>query len=129
MKKTTAILALVFALTLGTNVNANNDINPTTTSNANISKAIGSTSPFCLAIVKGDLELVKKMVNLGERLDKKSNGMLPVHFAARYNKVEILKFLVANGAKLNKDCNKGYSVKKHAELSSAKDVIAYLDSL
>ena len=128
MKKTTAILVMAFALFLGTNANANNEVNPTT-SKANISKAIGTTSPFCLAIVQGDIDLVKKMINLGERLDKKSNGMLPVHFAARYNKVEILKYLVEKGAELNKKCDKGYSVQKHAELSNAKDVITYLDSL
>ena len=128
MKKTTAILVMVFALSLGTTVNANNVVNPKTSS-PDISKAIGKTSPFCLAIVKGDFDLVKKMVSLGERLDKKSNGMLPVHFAARYNKVEILKFLVENGADLDRNCDKGYSVEDHAKLSVAKDVITYLDSL
>ncbi|MEM9001867.1 MAG: ankyrin repeat domain-containing protein [Bacteroidota bacterium] len=76
-------------------------------------------SSFCKAIMQGDIETVKKLIDLGEDVNKKSLGMAPVHFAARYNKPEILELLIANGADLKKRCDKGYTAKKHAELSNA----------
>ena len=49
--------------------------------------------------------------------------MTPAIFAARYNKVEVLKVLVKNGADLSRKCDKGWSLEKHAKLSNAKDVL------
>ncbi len=48
---------------------------------------------FCKAIVQGDYEAVKKMIELGEDINQKSLGKTPAIYAARYNKVEILKLL------------------------------------
>ena len=76
-------------------------------------------SSFCKAIIKGDIETVQKLIDLGEDVNKKSLGMTPAHFAARYNKAEILEVLIDNGANLRLRCDKGYTVKKHAELSNA----------
>ena len=76
-------------------------------------------SSFCKAIMKGDIETVQKLIDLGEDVNKKSLGMTPAHFAARYNKAEILGVLIENGANLKARCDKGYTVKKHAELSNA----------
>jgi len=52
--------------------------------------------------------------------------MTPAHFAARYNKPEILKVLIANGANLKARCDRGYTIKKYAELSNADDAIEVL---
>lgn len=81
---------------------------------------------FCNAIVKGDFDAVKKMIELGEDVNRKSLGMTPAIFAARYNKVEILKLLIANGADLSRKSDNGWTIKKHAELSNAKDALAVI---
>ena len=42
-------------------------------------------------------------------MNEKSNGMSPLMFAARYNKVEIIKILLSNGAILNAKDEKGFT--------------------
>ena len=93
-----------------------------------VSKTLAMVNPssFSNAIMKGDLDAVKKMISLGEDVNQKSMGMTPAHFAARYNKAEILKVLIANGADLKKRCDKGFTVKKYAELSHADDALQVL---
>ena len=81
---------------------------------------------FCKAILQGDIHTVKRLIDLGEDVNKKSLGMTPAIFAARYNKVDILKVLIANDADLTIKCNKGWTIVKHAQLSNAKDVLAIL---
>ena len=83
-------------------------------------------SSFCKAIMKGDLVMVKKFIALGENLEKKSMGLTPVMFAARYNKAKILKLLIENGASLTVKSDKGYSAKKYAELSNAMEALAVI---
>ncbi|MET1257692.1 ankyrin repeat domain-containing protein [Flagellimonas sp. DF-77] len=75
---------------------------------------------FCKAVMQGQLDMVKKMIQMGEDVNQKSLGKTPAHYAARYNRPEILKLLIANGADLKKRCDMGYTVKKYAELSNAK---------
>jgi len=55
-----------------------------------------SVTPLCVAISKGELEVVKKFIEYGADVNEKSNGMTPLMLAARYNKVEIIKVLLAN---------------------------------
>lgn len=81
---------------------------------------------FCKAIMQGDISTVVRLIDLGEDVNKKSLGMTPAIFAARYNKVEILKVLIANGADLSRKCNKGWSIEKYAKISNAKKVLAIL---
>ena len=83
---------------------------------------------FCKAIIQGDIEAVKQMIAQGEDVNKRSLGKTPAHYAARYNKPEILKVLIENGAKLKKRCAQGYTVKKYAELADAKEVLEVLDA-
>ncbi|WP_298794546.1 ankyrin repeat domain-containing protein [uncultured Allomuricauda sp.] len=85
-------------------------------------------SSFCKAILKGDVGTVKKLIELGEDVNKKSMGMAPIHFAARYNQSEILELLIANGADVKKRCDKGYTAKKYAELSNATAALEILKS-
>jgi len=80
-------------------------------------------SSFCKAIIKGDVDLVKKMIALGEDVNQKSLGKTPAHYAARYNKPEILDLLIKNGANLKKRCDQGYTVKKYAEMAQAMDAL------
>lgn len=86
-------------------------------------------SSFCKAIIKGDVELVKKMIALGEDVNQKSLGKTPAHYAARYNKPEILKLLVDNGANLKKRCDQGYTVKKYAEMAQAMEALKVINAV
>ncbi len=88
-----------------------------------------NVSPFCLSIAKGDYEMVKKMIELGTEVNKSSEGMTPLMYAARYNRVEIIKLLIANGAKINVKDRKGHTATKYAELSGAKEAKQLLSEL
>lgn len=84
-------------------------------------------STFCKAVMQGDVETVTKLIELGENVNQKSLGMAPIHYAARYNRAEVLKVLIENGANLKLKCDKGHTALKHAQLSNAKDALAVLE--
>jgi ankyrin repeat protein len=123
MKKTAVILFIALGSYLGQAMsNFNSSIENVTT------KKMVVVSPFCSAIVQGDLEMVEKLIALGEDINQKSNGKTPLQYAARYNRVEIAKLLLHNGAKLNARCDKGYTALKYAEIANATEVAQFLKS-
>lgn len=123
MKKTIIIASLIFGLATGNAIAENGRIySPVTVENP------AEVSSFCVAIVKGDFETVKKLIELGEDVNQKSNGMAPLHFAAKYNRVEIAELLISKGAKVSAKCNKGYTAEKYATLSNAHDVAQLLQN-
>ncbi|MEZ4854926.1 MAG: ankyrin repeat domain-containing protein [Gelidibacter sp.] len=126
MKKTIIITSIALGFTL-TTLNAKTLSDTSTTSF--VAKGTSEVSPFCMSIVKGDLETVKKLIELGADVNSKSNGLTPAMYAAKFNRVAILKFLVEQGAKLDKKSDKGFTALKYAELSNAKDAEAYIKSL
>ena len=83
-------------------------------------------SSFCKAIMQGDIDTVKRLIELGEDINQKSLGMTPALFAARYNKAEILEVLIAHGADLTIKSNKGWAIEKYAKLSNANEVLKLL---
>ncbi|REH01598.1 ankyrin repeat domain-containing protein [Flavobacterium aquicola] len=83
-------------------------------------------SPLSIAIWKGDLNSVKKFVEYGTDVSEKSNGMTPLMVAARYNKVEIIKFLLSKGADAKTKNEYGLIALKYAELSNAREAIELL---
>ena len=85
-----------------------------------------TVTPLSVAISKGDIESVKKFVEYGADVNEKSNGMSPLMIAARYNKTEIIKFLISKGARLNDKDENGFTALKHAELSNANEAIQLL---
>jgi len=87
---------------------------------------VNKVNSFCTAIAKGDIETVKKLIDLGEDVNNKSNGMTPLMYAAKYNRVEIAELLIAKGAKMNTRSDKGYTALKLAELTNAKEVMELL---
>ena len=123
MKKTILTLAIVLVSASSFARVSDTDFN----NSKEYALPVPEVSTFCKAIMEGDVETVKKMISLGEDINQKSLGMTPAHFAARYNKAEILKMLIANGANLKKRCDKGYTVKKYAELSNAKEALEVLN--
>lgn len=90
---------------------------------------IKKTSPFCLAVAKGDFETVKKMIELGENVNQVSNEKTPLMYAARYNHMEIAKLLVANGAEIKVKDKRGMDAIKYAEVSNAQETATVLKQL
>ncbi|WP_228237230.1 ankyrin repeat domain-containing protein [Allomuricauda sp. M10] len=84
-------------------------------------------SAFCKAVMKGDVETVKKLIELGEDVNQKSLGRAPIHYAARYNRAEVLQVLIDNGADLKSRCDKGMSAIKYAKMSHADEALAVLE--
>ncbi|WP_375323748.1 ankyrin repeat domain-containing protein [Flagellimonas sp. GZD32] len=125
MKKTifTVAIALLVATTgISANDLGSNAIQPTT---ENVAPEL---SILCKAVIQGDVDTVKKLIELGEDVNQKSLGRAPIHYACRYNKVEVLKVLIENGADLKKRCDKGLTAKKYAELSHADEALEVLES-
>lgn len=126
MRKTVLTVATAFLL-LVTGVYAeNNEKSDLTTTITAVEEF--KLNSFCKAIMQGDYDTVKRMIELGEDVNKKSLGMSPAIFAARYNKAEILQLLIENGADLKAKCDKGFTVKRHAELSNATDALAVIEN-
>lgn len=90
---------------------------------------IGKVSPFCMAVVKGDLETVKKLIELGSDVNEKSEGMTPLMYAARYNRLGIIKILVENGAKMGVKSTRGFTAMKYAKISNATEAVALLKEM
>lgn len=83
-------------------------------------------SPLCAAIFKGDFETVKKFVEYGYNVNEMNEDMTPLMFAARYNKVEIIQYLLDKGADKSRQNEKGYTALNYAEMSKAVDAVALL---
>ncbi|MFV1450619.1 ankyrin repeat domain-containing protein [Maribacter sp. HS] len=125
MKKVILTLSMV-ALTMGSTILAADKTSNATDSNTTLVKRVNISS-FCKAVIKGDLETVKRLIDLGEDVNQKSLGMTPAMFAARYNKVDVLEILLDNGADLNLKSNQGYTAKRYAELSNATDALELIE--
>ena len=86
-------------------------------------------TPLCIAIQKGELDIVKKLIEYGADVNEKSFGMTPLMIAARYNKVEIIKILLGSGARQKDRDDKGFTALKYAQLSYAKEAEDLLKSV
>lgn len=129
MKKLAVITTLV-AGTLFANATTTNFANHLEGEKYEVAYAAEKISPFHMAIVKGDFETVKRLVGFGADVNEKaSNGLTPVMFAARYNKVDILRFLIEKGADLTvKNSKNGFTALKYAELSNAHEAYSILEN-
>lgn len=87
------------------------------------------SAPLHVAISKGDIEVVKKFIAYGANVNEQSEDMTPLMIAARYNKTEIIKVLLENGARPEDQNEKGFTALKYAQLSNASDAIALLKDL
>lgn len=87
------------------------------------------STPLNVAVIKGDIDIVKKFIEYGADVNEKSEDMSPLMVAARYNKIEILKVLLASGARPNDKNEQGYTALKYAQLSNATEAIAILKDL
>jgi ankyrin repeat protein len=123
MKK--SIVYLGIALVTFSTVSQASNYNSFTQKEINNSVYEKST-PLCVAIYKGEIDLVKKLIEYGANVNEKSNGLTPLMMAARYNRVEIIKLLLAHGAHLKEKNENGITALKYAELSNAKEAVAFL---
>jgi len=121
MKKTIIILGL--ALVAFTNVAGARTVSTVTTSTEIVNYG---NSPLCNAILKGDLATVKKFVEYGTDVNEMSNGLTPLMLAARYNKVEIIKYLVEKGADKQIKDERGNTAMKYAENSKSLEALEFL---
>ncbi|MFH6998910.1 ankyrin repeat domain-containing protein [Flavobacterium sp. FlaQc-57] len=87
------------------------------------------STPLNVAVSKGDLAFVKKLIEYGADVNEISEDLSPLMIAARYNKVEILKVLLASGANPAAKNDKGFTALKYAQLSNAAEAIALLKDL
>jgi len=126
MKKVILTLSMV-ALTMSSTVLAAENENLLATHEIEL-ESRADISSFCKAIIKGDLETVKRLIDLGEDVNQRSLGMTPAMFAARYNKVEILQVLINNGADLNVQSSQGFTAKRYAELSNATAALKIIET-
>jgi hypothetical protein len=121
MKKTAIVLALALGFSIS-NLNAMN----IPSHSAEVSVLKSEISPLCKAVATGDMDEVKRLINNGVDVNKKSNGMLPIHYAARYNRVDMIKVLITAGSEIHSPCDKGYTALRHAEKTNATEAAQFL---
>lgn len=83
-------------------------------------------TPLHVAIYKGEIDFIKKLIEFGADVNEKSYGLTPLMIAARYNKVEIMKLLIAKGAKVEAKTNFGIDAMQYAQVSNAKEAFVFL---
>ncbi|WP_179022308.1 ankyrin repeat domain-containing protein [Winogradskyella forsetii] len=123
MKKSTVVLALALGFSI-CNVNATNHVLTSKVSDVIVQSI--EVSPLCKAVAIGDTEEVKRLLNNGVDVNAKSNGMMPIHYAAKYNRVDMIKVLITAGSKIHESCDKGYTALRHAEKAKAADAELFL---
>lgn len=74
-----------------------------------------SPSALAIAISKGEIEIVKQFIESGTKVNKKLNGLTLLMYAARYNKVEIIKYLLQKGANRDIKDSQGFTALNYAE--------------
>lgn len=123
MKKSVVVLALALGFSIS-NLNASN-FNLTSEVNS-VSFQTVEVSPLCKAVATGNIEEVKKLLNNGADVNAKSNGLMPIHYAAKYNRVELIKILITAGSKIHDACDSGLTALRHAEKANANDAALFL---
>ena len=105
-----------------TTANATENNNETVNNSEVTVTKILKVNPFCIAIAKGDLDTVKRMIQFGENVNKRSNGKTPLMYAARYNRVKIASLLLENGARVGPKDDNGQTAIDYAVSAKAKEV-------
>jgi len=123
MKK--SIIYLGLALIATANVSFASNVNSVSKTSDGVELEVEMT-PLNIAICKGDIQTVKKLIEYGTDVNQASNGLTPLMYAARYNKVDIIKLLLAKGARLNVKNELGFTALKYAEISKANEAIQLL---
>ncbi|WP_299106532.1 ankyrin repeat domain-containing protein [uncultured Winogradskyella sp.] len=123
MKKSVVVLALALGFSIS-NLNASNVIFSFEVDNVIVQTE--EVSPLCKAVATGNTEEVKRLIKNGADVNAKSNGMMPIHYAAKYNRVELIKVLITAGSKIHEACDLGYTALRLAENAKADDAALFL---
>lgn len=123
MKKSVVVLALALGFSVS-NLNASNNIITSNLENTIVTTV--EVSALCKAVAIGDFEKVKNFIKAGADVNAKSNGMQPIHYAAKFNRVEMIKILITAGSEIHTPCDKGYTALRHAEKTNAADAELFL---
>jgi len=126
MKKSVIILGVALVAFANVSMAANHT---SVVGNPKIEVSRNFSAPLHVAVSKGDLEVVKKFIAYGANVNEQSEDMTPLMIAARYNKVEIIKVLLENGARPEDKNEQGFTALKYAQLSNATEAIAILKDL
>ncbi|WP_108112929.1 ankyrin repeat domain-containing protein [Kordia periserrulae] len=127
MRKTIFMMALIVGASFTTANATEKNTESTETYKVKVTN-VTKVNSFCIAIAKGDFETVKKMIQFGENVNKISNGKTPLMYAARFNRVEIIKLLLENGAKVDIKDNQGHTAVDYAKISKALDAKKVLEN-
>ena len=77
---------------------------------SNFIKNLPSVTPLMVACAKGDVMQVRKLIDLGAKVNFANNeSQTALHIACLYKKLEAVKALMENGAEINKQCRKEHS--------------------
>ena len=76
---------------------------------------------FCKLIQAGNYSAVQSCINKGIDLNKVSNRLTPLMYAARHNRVDIVLLLIENGVNIRKRTREGYTALKWAKRSNATE--------
>ncbi|PKH49951.1 hypothetical protein CXF68_04195 [Tenacibaculum sp. Bg11-29] len=117
------IVFTILAITLSFGTITASELNK---SNIKTSIEYPNINTFCKLIVAGNYDAVKMLIENGTNINKKSTGLTPLMFAARYNKVEIVKLLIKKGAKLKVKSTRGYTALNYAKMSKANEAYKLL---
>jgi ankyrin repeat protein len=123
MKKTIIISAIALCFSM---VSVNAKTASSTIKNYDV-EAYFKVNSFCVSIAKGDFETVQKLIARGADINETSNGMTPVMYAAKFNRVEILNLLISKGANLKAKSNKKMTAADYAELHGATEALVILE--
>ena len=126
MKK--SIVYLGMALVAFTNVSLASNTSIIKDQNM-ITEQLFDATPLNVAISKGDIKSVLKFIEYGADVNERTEDMTPLMTAARYNKVEIIKILLAQGARPGDKNEKGFTALKYAQISNATEAVAILKDL
>nr|WP_294926873.1 ankyrin repeat domain-containing protein [uncultured Flavobacterium sp.] len=126
MKK--SIVYLGMALVAFTNVSLASNTSSRDGNNI-IKQRLFDATPLNVAISKGDIKIVLKFIEYGADVNERTEDMTPLMTAARYNKAEIIKILLAQGARPGDKNEKGFTALKYAQLSNATEAVAILKDL
>ncbi|MCC9065628.1 ankyrin repeat domain-containing protein [Flavobacterium piscisymbiosum] len=122
MKKSVIILGL--ALAMSTQVSKASNIRQLVKDP--IDSPANEVSSLHYAVCEGDIEKVKKLIEYGTNVNKLVRDMSPLMLAARFNKFEIIKVLLASGANPRIENEKGLRAINFAEYAKATESIAIL---
>ncbi|KAF2341954.1 ankyrin repeat domain-containing protein [Flavobacterium tistrianum] len=86
-------------------------------------------SPLHAAVCNGVIDSVKKSIEYGADVNKIVRNMTPLMLAARYNHVEIVKILLANGAKPSIENDHGLRALDYARYAKSTESAAILKGL